>query len=139
MSLDRVDPRKLQEYAKTDNFFNFMGIEVLDLAQERAKVRLKFRENLMNFFNAGHGGAIYSLADSAFQLACNSHEDIEIAVALNTTLTFIKKVEVGESLFAEAEVIANTRRTSTTDIKIRNEKGELIAVFTGLAYVKRKK
>lgn len=134
-----MDPEQLKEYAKQDNFFNFMGIEVLELAEERAKVGLRFEKQLMNFFDAGHGGAIYSLADSAFQLACNAHKDIDIAVALNTSLTFIKKVEIGERLIADAQVIANTWRTSTTDIKIKKENGELIAVFTGLAYVKRRK
>ncbi|MHA1263609.1 MAG: PaaI family thioesterase [Candidatus Helarchaeota archaeon] len=133
-----MDPKELKIRAQEDNFFKFIGIEIVEIAQERAKVSLQIREELLNFFNAGHGGAIYSLADSAFQLACNAHENIEIAVALNTALTFIKKVELGEKLVAEAQVIANTRRTSTTDIKIRNEQGELVAVFTGLAYVRRK-
>lgn len=132
-----MHPEKLKEYAQKDNFFNFMGIQVLEISDEKAKVQLKVDEKLMNFFAAGHGGAIYSVADAAFQLACNASADIDIAVALNTNMTHIKKVEVGEIITAEAEVIANTFRTSTTDIKIKNEKGELIAVFNGLAYVKR--
>ena len=132
-----MDPEKLKEYAKKDNYFNFMGIEVLEIDQERAKVKLQIEDKLMNFFNAGHGGAIYSVADAAFQLACNAHAKIEMAVAMNVTLTFIKKVDVGETLIAESKVIANTRRTSATDITIKNEEGELKAVFRGIAYVKR--
>ncbi len=133
-----VDPEKLKEYAANDNYFVFMGIQVLDIATGTAKVSLKFKEDFMNFFNAGHGGAIYSLADSAFQLACNASADIEIAVALNTNLNHIKKVEVDETLIADAKVIAETGRTSITEIKITNNKDELIAVFRGTAYLKRK-
>lgn len=134
-----MDPEKLKEYAQKDNYFKFMGIQVLEIKEGKAKVSLQFEDKFMNFFNAGHGGAIYSLADSAFQLACNASVDIEIAVALSTNLNHIKKVDVGERLIADAEVIASTRRTSITEIEIKNEKGELFAVFRGVAYLKRKK
>jgi acyl-CoA thioesterase len=133
-----LDVEELKEHSQKDNFFKFMGIEVLEIEEGKAKVQLKFDEKLMNFFNAGHGGAIYSLGDAAFQLACNAHANIEIAVALNTNLSHIKKVELGEVLIAEAEVTSSTNRTSITDITIRNEKDEVVAVFRGLAYVKRK-
>jgi len=130
---------KLQEYAEKDNFFKFIGIKILEIGEGKAKVSLRFNENFMNFFNAGHGGAIYSLADSAFQLACNASADIEIAVALNTSLNHIKKVELSETLFADAEVISSTRKISITEIKIKNDKNELVAIFRGLAYLKRNK
>ena len=133
-----MDPEKLKEYAAKDNYFNFIGIQVLEITTGHAKVSLKFREDFMNFFNAGHGGAIYSLADSAFQLACNASSDIEIADALNTNLNHIKKVEVGETLTADAKVIAETGRTSITEINITNDKNDLVAVFRGTAYLKRK-
>ena len=133
-----MDVNKLKEYSQKDNFFKFMGVEILEIEEGKAKVRLKFQENHMNFFNAGHGGAIYSLGDAAFQLACNASADIEIAVALNTSVSHIKKVDVGETLTADAEVVSHTNRTSVTDISITNDKNELVALFRGLAYVKRK-
>lgn len=133
-----MDVKKLKEYYQKDNFFKFMGVEILEIEEGRAKVRLKFQEKHMNFFNAGHGGAIYSLGDAAFQLACNASADIEIAVALNTSLSHIKKVELGETLVADAEVVSRTNRTSITDISITNEKNEVVALFRGLAYLKRK-
>ncbi len=135
----RLDLEKLKEYAKKDNFFKFIGVEILEIGEGQAKVKLKINEKLINFFNAGHGGAIYSLADTAFQLACNAAPDIEIAVALSTNLNHIKKVNLGETLLADAEVIASTRTTNLTEIKITNEKGELVAAFRGLAHVTRKK
>lgn len=138
MEAECLDIEELKEYSQKDNFFKFMGIEILEIEEGKAKVQLKFDTKLMNFFNAGHGGAIYSLSDAAFQLACNASADIEIAVALNTNLNHIKKVDLGEVLVAEAEVTSSTNRTSITDITIRNEKDEVVAVFRGLAYVKRK-
>ncbi|MHA1427528.1 MAG: PaaI family thioesterase [Candidatus Helarchaeota archaeon] len=134
-----MDVEKLKEFTKQDNYFNFIGIKVLEIAEGKAVVRLKIDEKLTNFFNAGHGGAIYSLGDASFQLACNASADIEIAVALSTTLNYIKKVEAGEILTADAKVIASTKRTSITEIEITNEKNDLVAVFRGLAYLKRVK
>ncbi len=139
MDLMKLDLEQLQKMIKKDKFIEYMGIEILEIGNEKSKVKLKFGEHLINFFGAGHGGAIYCLADTAFQLACNASPEIELAVALSTNLNYIKKVEEGETLIAEAEVISSTRRTSITDIKIKNENQELVAVFKGLAYLKRKK
>ena len=128
---------ELYEYYKKDNFTKFMGIEVIEISKGKAITKLGITDKLLNFFGAGHGGAIYALADVAFSLSCNADEDIKVAVALNSNINYIRKVNLGDVLKAEAIVISNSRKTSITEIKITNQKNELIANFEGLAYLKR--
>ena len=121
----------------SDNFAKFIGIETLELSDGHAKTQLRVSENLLNFFNAGHGAAIYAVADVAFSLACNAQDNIERAVALNVSINFIRKVEKGDIITADAKLISTKGRTSVTEINITNQNNELMAKFEGLAYQKR--
>jgi len=128
---------ELKEKMKNDKFAQHLGIEILEISEGYAKTKMEVTNDLLNFFGSGHGAAIYSIADVAFSIACNAQPEIELAVALNVSINYIKKVSLAETIFAEARLISSTGRISITDITITNEKGELIARFEGLAYQKR--
>jgi acyl-CoA thioesterase len=129
----------LKKQFDEDSFSSSLGIKAEKISDGEAETSLILTKELLNFFGAGHGGAIYALADVAFSLACNADEDIEIAVALNSNINYIKKTNAGDILRAKAKVISKSRKTSITDIKIYNQNNEIIAKFEGLAYLKRKK
>jgi len=128
---------ELKSAFENDTFSKSFGIELLELKERYARVKIKISDKLLNFFGTGHGGAIYAVADVAFSLACNADETVKLAVALNTSINYIKKVNPGDILIAEARVISSVKRTSITDIIIINEKNEIIAKFVGLAYLFR--
>ena len=98
----KVESLKTQMTA--DNFAKFMRIKTLELSDGYAKTQMLVSEEFLNFFNAGHGASIYAVADVAFSLACNAQKDIERAVALNVSINFIKKVEKGDTITAEAKL-----------------------------------
>ena len=129
----------LKKQFDEDSFSNSLGIKALRISDGEAETSLVLTEKLLNFFGAGHGGAIYALADVAFSLACNADDDIQIAVALNSNINYIKKTNAGDILRAKAKVISKSRKTSITDIKIYNQNDEIVAKFEGLAYLKRYK
>lgn len=129
----------LKKQFDEDSFSNSLGIKVVRISDGEAETSLVLTEKLLNFFGAGHGGAIYALADVAFSLACNADDDIQIAVALNSNINYIKKTNAGDILRAKAKVISKSRKTSITDIRIYNQNDEIVAKFEGLAYLKRYK
>lgn len=129
----------LKKQFDEDTFSNSLGIKAERISDGEAETSLALTDKLLNFFGAGHGGAIYALADVAFSLACNADDDIKIAVALNSNINYIKKTNAGDILRAKAKVISKSRKTSITDIKIYNQNNEIIAKFEGLAYLKRHK
>jgi acyl-CoA thioesterase len=127
----------LKEFFKRDQFAACCGIEMLEVSPGGAKVSMKVEERHLNGLRTVHGGAIFTLADFAFAIACNSHGTV--AVALNVSINFVKAAFPGMVLYAEAKEVSKNHKIGTYDIRVSNEKGELIATFEGLAYRKKEK
>jgi acyl-CoA thioesterase len=81
-----------------------------------------------------HGGALFALIDEAFEIASNSHGTM--AVALNMNINYISTPAKGSSLIAEAKEFNKTSRTATYDIRVTDDKSNLIAVCQALVYRK---
>ena len=87
----------------------------------------------MNAMGIVHGAAVFSIADFAFAVACNSHGTL--SVALNVSINFVKAASEGV-LIAHAREVTCGRRVGTYDVRVTNEAGEVFALFQGLAYRK---
>ena len=125
---------KLLEAARKEPYARKMGIRVVSLEPGHAVVEMEASEDNGNIFGMLHGGAIFSLIDEAFQLSCNSHGTV--AVALNVTVTYHQPPRKEGILRAESREIHRSRRTGTYDIKVMDEQDALIASCMALAYRK---
>ncbi len=90
----------------------------------------------LNGLKTVDGGAIFTLADFAFAVACNSHGTI--AVVLNASITFMKAATTG-TLWAEARELSRNFKVATYTIDVKDDAGDLVALFQGLAYRKKDK
>jgi len=115
-------------------FAQKFGIKLLDLDEGYSKVGMTFTPDMENFLSAAHGGALFALIDEAFATASNSHGTV--AVALNMNITFIASPSPGSRLFAEAREISRTHRTAVYDIKLLDDRNNLIASCEALVYRK---
>ena len=115
-----------------DLFSQWLGIEVLEIKEGYSRLSMKVRPEMINGFNIVHGGIAFSLADSAFAFACNNRNNL--SVALDTAINFIKPVNVGDELFAEAKELHNGRSTGLYHIEIRNHNEEVVALFKGTCF-----
>ena len=61
-----------EKFETGDLFPKSLGIELVELAPGRAVVAMTVTEGMANFHGTAHGGAIFTLADTAFALSCNS-------------------------------------------------------------------
>lgn len=125
----------LREKFAQEGYARFLGMELEELREGYARVRMSINENFHNIFSSAHGGALFSLIDEAFELACNSH--VEDAVAINVTVHYIRPVVEGE-VVAEAREVALTTRTGVYDITCFDALGNPIALARALCYRKRK-
>ena len=91
---------ELRDRIASDPYCATLGIDLLALEPGRAVTALTVTDDLVNFHDTPHGGAIYSLADAAFAAASNSRG--ETAVALETNVSYLEAVDVGETLTATA-------------------------------------
>lgn len=123
----------IQEHFKHDRFASENGIRLVELRSGYAKSEMVVTERHLNSIGTVQGGALFTLADLAFAGACNSAG--MLAVGLNMNISCLKAVGTG-TLLAEATEVARSKRISTCMVRVTDEKGDLVALFQGTAYVK---
>ncbi|MFC7177162.1 hydroxyphenylacetyl-CoA thioesterase PaaI [Halosegnis marinus] len=117
---------------ESDPYCAFLGITLASLAPGAARTRLTVAEKHLNFHGTPHGGAIYSLADAAFAAASNAGD--RTAVALETNISYLEAVEVGETITATAAETHDGGRTAEYEIEVTDGADERIATFRGRVY-----
>ena len=115
-----------------DAFSRWLGIETVEIAPRRCVVRMTIRAEMVNGFGVTHGGIAYSLADSALAFAGNSHGSV--TVAIENSIGYPRKVEVGDELTASAEAESTTKRLGFYRVVIHNQRREIVATFRGTVY-----
>lgn len=131
--MDTIEAIK-QKYATGDYFPRSLGIELVDLTPGCAKVEMVIRDDMLNFHGIGHGGAIFTLADTALGLASNSRGVPAVAITVN--IDFLAMAKPGRRLTAVAEEDNLTRRTGVYRVGIVDDQGEKIAQARGIVYRK---
>jgi len=109
------------------------GIELMEVSTGRSKVRMKIERKHVNSHDTVHGGAIFTLADTAFALASNSHGIP--AAAINAHISYVKSATAG-TLYAEATESSLSPKIATYSVIVTDDKGEKIALFEGMVYRK---
>lgn len=115
-----------------DAFSQWLGIEVLHIELNKCKLKMTVRKEMTNGFGIAHGGITYSFADSALAFASNSGG--EQSVSIETSISHTKRVVVGDELIAEAVILSGSSKTGIYDIRVTNQKNEIVALFKGTVY-----
>lgn len=108
---------------------DFMKIELLSCEPGRARMRMTVREEHLNGHKICHGGLIFTLADTTFAYACNSHN--KVTVAAGCSIEFLKPGQLGDVLTCEGVEQTLSGRHGIYDIRVSNQHGEVIALFRG--------
>ena len=122
----------VEQMMKDDAFSQWLGIEIIEIKEGYSKIKMTVRSEMMNGLNIVHGGIAFSLADSAFAFACNSRNNL--SVALDTSINFLKPVHPGDELFAEAKEIHNGKSTGLYHVTITNQRSHTVALFKGTCF-----
>ena len=132
MNNDKLATQVVTHMMENDLFSQWLGIEVLDIKEGYSKIKMTVRNEMINGFGIVHGGIAFSLADSAFAFACNNRN--VLSVALDTSINFIKPVQVGDVLTAEAKELHNGKSTGLYHITISNQNNHVVALFKGTCF-----
>ena len=104
-------------------------MELLECAPGRAVMRMAVKALHLNGHQICHGGFIFTLADSTFAFACNSHN--KNAVAAGCSIEFLKPVREGDVLTCEGVEQTLSGRHGIYDMRVSNQSGETVALFRG--------
>jgi acyl-CoA thioesterase len=91
-----------------------LGMELLEIKPGQATLAMTIGPNMVNGHGIAHGGFIFTLADSAFAYACNSHN--ARTVAAHGNISFIRPGKLGQRLIARE--ISRNGRSGIYDISV---------------------
>ena len=95
-------------------------------------LKMKIREEMTNGFKIAHGGVLFSFADSALAFASNSLG--RQAVSIETSISNMVSVQIGENLIAKARQLSITHKIGVYQVDIFNEEDLMVASFKGTVY-----
>lgn len=116
-----------------DAFARHLGLQLVSAGKGHATVQLTVGPEHINFNGGCHGGAIFSLADTALGMACNSHG--EIVVLIDGHISISVGVQLGTVLLAKASEVSLTRKLGIYRIEVsRADNGLHIANLSATVY-----
>ncbi len=115
-----------------DHATQALGMSLVAVAPGSATVAMPVRQDMLNGHGMCHGGFMFTLADSAFAYACNSHNQNTVASAC--AIDFLAPARQGDVLEAEAVERSRAGRTGVYDITVKVRGGKTVALFRGKSY-----
>jgi acyl-CoA thioesterase len=118
-----------------DNYSKHLGIVLDELTEDAIRMHMKLREDMNNWFDQLHGGAIYALADAAFSVLANNRNNL--SVALECSITYQTSPRPESTLIVTGETLSVTRRTGSYLFKIHMETDGtpvLVATMKSVSY-----
>lgn len=114
-----------------DAYSQWLGVEILECEVGRCKIGMTIRKDMLNSMDKAHGGVSYSLADTAFGFAANTHG--KFAVSIETSINHIEALSEGDILVAESVIEKVTNKLGFNIIEVKRG-NELVALFKGVVY-----
>jgi acyl-CoA thioesterase len=128
----RLAERIQEAMLERDTFTRWLGADVLHIGPGTCTLRMAVRAEMLNGFGVAHGGIVFSVADSAFAFACNTHG--RITVSIENSITYPAAIREGDVLTAVAREEAASERLAYFRVDVTKAGGEVVGLFRGTAY-----
>ncbi|MDR2170990.1 MAG: PaaI family thioesterase [Planctomycetaceae bacterium] len=127
----------LEKFQKDHFATKVVGVEVIVARPGYAKTMLRIDTKHYNAVGIVQGGALFTLSDFTFAVACHiGHDDTLVAIECN--ISFLKPVSNG-IIYGEAKLIAESKSLAYYEVEVTNEAGDLIAKFHSRAFKRQNK
>lgn len=93
-----------------------LGILLEEVGPGYATCSLRVGPAHLNGHGTCHGGVLFTLADTAFAVACNSYN--QRVVAQHATISYLAPGRAGALLVAKAREVSRTGRSGTYDVTV---------------------
>ena len=130
-SADDIAQRSANAMWADDRACRHLNMTVESVGPGRAVLSMPVVETMTNGHGLCHGGYIFTLADSAFAYACNSHG--QRTVAQQCQIAFLAPGRTGMRLIADATERQRAERSGIYDVTVRDDAGTVIAEFRGFS------
>ena len=135
--LSSEELKRLREVFSHNPYVRLLGLEFVGAERGSATFALEAREELMRLGGILHGGAVFSLLDTAAALAVHTIlEPGDRTVTVDFTLHFLRPFGSGR-LQARARVLRAGRRIAFLNVEATDPTGVLIATATTTYAIQR--
>lgn len=128
----RLAEASAQALLANDSASATLGMRMAKVGPGFACLAMTVRSDMLNGHGTCHGGFVFALADSAFAVACNTHNSVTVAAA--AAIDFLIPARLHDELTAEARELWRSKRTGIYEIRVANQRGETIALFRGRSH-----
>lgn len=123
---DKRENEKIRLPFPPSPFWEFLGIEIVQMGEGYAKLSMPFNEKITQPYGLVHGGALFTLADSAAAIAIvRIVEPGTRFVTVEMKINFLSSVNEG-LMEARANVLKRGKRIIPIDVDVMND-GRLVA------------
>lgn len=113
---------------ETPGFIKHNNMQVLELSQERSKMKVDLTENSLNPNGVAHGGLLFGLADTTMGLLARTTG--RNVTTINAQIDYLKPGK-GKVITCMAEPLKIGKTTAVLRANIYNEEETLISTVTG--------
>ena len=122
---------KVREKMSKDYFAISTGVEIVKAAPGYAMTKLNITKQHLNSAGIVQGGVLFTMAD--YTLASATNYGPQVALSIECQLSFIRSADKGV-LWAETELIGDTKSFANYAVKVTNEQSQIVAHFYGRVY-----
>ena len=115
-----------------DAMSQWLGIELISIEKGNVTLQITVRKEMTNGFDIAHGGITYSISDSSLAFSANAH-GIQ-AVSVETSISHLKPVHIGDVLTTQVQEISLTKRIGVYHINVYNQNNILVSTMKGTMY-----
>ncbi len=126
-------PREIVDLMMAEDAMSqWLGIEIESVAPGKCTVAMTVTKDMVNGFRIAHGGITFSLADSAFAFASNSHG--RKAMSIECSINHLSQVQIGDRLTARATESSLSHKLGVYHVEITDQDDKKVALFKGVVY-----
>jgi acyl-CoA thioesterase len=131
--ISKRQPVDILALAGEDTFAKSLGIHVIEVSRGRVVTRLVVEERHLNSNGVVQGGLTFTLADTAFGYACNSHGIM--SGGIDAHIVYLEPVRIGDVLTATAAEISRSRRLLNYRVDVTRSDGALVSKLSATALI----
>jgi len=103
-----------------------LDIHLVETSESHAVMEVTVARKHANYYGGTHGGLLAALADTACFFPLPLIPAGRTVTTVNLTLNYLRPAALGERLRSRAELLRLGRRTANLEVRITNERGELV-------------
>jgi uncharacterized protein (TIGR00369 family) len=124
--IDETVKQKILTAFKEVPYLQLLGMELLELDEGRAVVKLEMKDHHRQPYGVLHGGATASVIDTATAFAIISALPAEKATTVDLTVHYLRPVSTG-FIICEAKIVRAGKRLITVSADVHDNQGKQIA------------